>query len=536
MSKARLVITAVVRERRSQGEVARAYGVSQGWVSRLVARYRAEGEAAFGPRSRKPRTSPRAIPETTVQLIMRLRKELAGQGLDAGPDTIAWHLQHRHRIRVSAATISRYLARAGLVVPEPRKRPKSSYLRFEAEQPNECWQADFTHYPLADGSGTEILTWLDDHSPLRDLGHRPHPGERADRARCLPRRTRSPQCAGLNADGHSTASSSPAGSASPAPPRCCSSGSAAAMASACASLSPARRPRPGKSNGGTRVCRTSCSTTLGPSPAWRKRRPRLMSGGRSTTTGGRTSPWTWRARPRGSGLHPATMPAWHCGRPRPGARHHHDAGTGGVTRRGRAYELAGCHRSRPGRPSAGEHDDRTAAVLAWDQPGRPERQLLDRHHHRAHMSIGGWRIKTVPSRLSAVDLARLRNAGAKAAGPPPAGHAPGVLAAASCAEVQRLVNSAGIITLGGQVIQVGSPLAGQRARIRLDGQVMHVITQGGILWRTLACPIPPGPAAQDPGRPPGRARSAPGCAADGPADGVQPRRHPGCPAAHPGRH
>jgi len=57
--------------------------------------------------------------------------------------------------------------------------------------------------------------------------------------------------------------------------------------------------------------------------------------------------------------------------------------------------------------------------------------------------------------------------------------------------VQGLVNSAGIITLGNQVIQVGSPLAGQRARIRLDGAVMHVITQDGMLWRTLPCPIPP---------------------------------------------
>jgi putative transposase len=56
----------------------------------------------------------------------------------------------------------------------------------------------------------------------------------------------------------------------------------------------------------------------------------------------------------------------------------------------------------------------------------------------------------------------------------------------------RLVNAAGIITLGNQVVQVGSPLAGQRARIRLDGQVMHVITQDGVLWRTLPCPIPPG--------------------------------------------
>ena len=109
-----------------------------------------------------------------------------------------------------------------------------------------------------------------------------------------------------------------------------------------------------------------------------------------------------------------------------------------------------------------------------------------------HLSIAGWRIKTVPSRLSAADLARLRQNGARMAGPPPAGNAPGALAATSCVEVQRLVNAAGIITLGGQVIQVGSPLAGQRARIRLDGQVMHVITQDGILWRTVPCPIPPG--------------------------------------------
>ena len=164
MSKARLIITAVVTEGRSQSEVARAYGVSQGWISRLVARYRAEGEAAFEPRSRRPKTSPAAIPATTVRMIIELRKDLAGQGLDAGPDTIAWHLKHHHGPRVSPATISRYLAQAGLVLPEPRKRPRSSYLRFEAEQPNECWQSDFTHYPLAGGAGTEILTWLDDHS------------------------------------------------------------------------------------------------------------------------------------------------------------------------------------------------------------------------------------------------------------------------------------------------------------------------------------------------------------------------------------
>jgi transposase len=140
MSKARLVITAVVTEGRSQGEAARAYGVSQGWVSRLVARCRAEGPAAFEPRSRRPKTSPSAISDATAELIVRLRKDLAGQGLDAGPDTICWHLRHHHQIEVSPATISRYLMRAGLVTPEPKKRPKSSYIRFAAEQPNECWQ------------------------------------------------------------------------------------------------------------------------------------------------------------------------------------------------------------------------------------------------------------------------------------------------------------------------------------------------------------------------------------------------------------
>jgi hypothetical protein len=108
-----------------------------------------------------------------------------------------------------------------------------------------------------------------------------------------------------------------------------------------------------------------------------------------------------------------------------------------------------------------------------------------------HLSVGGWRIETVPSRLSAVDQARLRRADARPAGPPPAGPSPGALASSRCVEVNRLVNGIGGITLLNRLILIGSPLAGQRARIRLDGQLMHVITQDGVLWRTLPCPIPP---------------------------------------------
>ena len=163
------MITAVVVEGRSQSEVARAYGVSQGWISRLVARYRVEGATAFEPRSRRPHRSPTVLSAESVELIVRLRKQLAEQGLDAGPDTIAWHLAQHHGRTVSVATISRYLVRRGLVVPAPAKRPKSSYARFEAAMPNECWQADFTHYRLTrtdgrPGAGVEILSWLDDCS------------------------------------------------------------------------------------------------------------------------------------------------------------------------------------------------------------------------------------------------------------------------------------------------------------------------------------------------------------------------------------
>src|SRR5215469_2213121 len=111
MSKARLVITAVTAEGLSQGEAARRYGVSQGWVSKLMARYRAEGEAAFEPRSRRPKTSPNATAPEVAELIGALRKDLAGQGLDAGPQTICWHLEHHHKVTVSPATVSRVLAR-----------------------------------------------------------------------------------------------------------------------------------------------------------------------------------------------------------------------------------------------------------------------------------------------------------------------------------------------------------------------------------------------------------------------------------------
>lgn len=164
MSKARAIILSVSVEGVSQAEAAARYGVSQSWVSKLVARYRAEGDSAFEPRSRRPKTSPLTVSDVVTEQIVNLRVELVAEGLDAGPNTIQWHLAQHHGVTVSVSTIRRRLLAAGLIEPSPRRRPKRSYVRFQADLPNETWQSDFTHIWLADGSDTETISWLDDHS------------------------------------------------------------------------------------------------------------------------------------------------------------------------------------------------------------------------------------------------------------------------------------------------------------------------------------------------------------------------------------
>jgi len=178
MTSTRLLITAVVVENRPVREVAAAYGVSRSWLYELLDRYHREGQAVFEPRSRRPRSNPNATSVQVVDLIVELRQKLSQTGLDAGPDTICWHLSHHHGITISRATVARHLRARALVSPEPKKRPKSSYIHFEASMPNECWQADFTHYRLTrpdgrPGADTEILTWLDDCSryALRITAH-----------------------------------------------------------------------------------------------------------------------------------------------------------------------------------------------------------------------------------------------------------------------------------------------------------------------------------------------------------------------------
>src|SRR5665811_352241 len=164
MSKHRVAVLKVVSSQLSVTAAAAECGMSRGHLHRLLRRYRDGGLDDLEPRSRRPHTSPHGTSDEVRGRIVALRVELTAGGMDAGPATIAWHLEREGLPVPSTSTIRRALHAAGLVVPEPRKRPRSSWIRFEAAAPNEVWQSDFTHWRLADGTEVEIISWLDDHS------------------------------------------------------------------------------------------------------------------------------------------------------------------------------------------------------------------------------------------------------------------------------------------------------------------------------------------------------------------------------------
>ena len=163
MSKPEVLIQAVVIEGLSYGQAAARYNVSKTLVHRLHHRWLTEGDTAFLPRTSRPGSSPNQTPPEVTARIIQLRNELTSAGLDAGADTILAHLNRDGRAP-SRATIWRILKRAGTITPQPQKRPRSSFIRFAADRPNQTWQSDFTHWALTSGKDTEIIGWLDDHS------------------------------------------------------------------------------------------------------------------------------------------------------------------------------------------------------------------------------------------------------------------------------------------------------------------------------------------------------------------------------------
>jgi transposase InsO family protein len=469
-------------------EVARRYGVTRQAVHLWLGKYQKEGLAGLADHSHRPRFQPRQLNADIEALICQLR----GAHPRWGPRRLAYELNKANVSPVpSRSTIYRVLVRRGLVPARKRKRRRQDYKRWQRDAPMQLWQLDITGSVfLTDGTELKLISGIDDHSRFCVI------------ATVVPRATARAVCrafiAAMTAYGipdevlsdNRKQFTGRFGKPRPAEvlfERICRRNGIRQLLT-----KPYSPTTTGKVERWHQTLQVEFLNDAGPFAsigeaqaavdAWRNeyndQRPHQSLDMACPADKFRPSPVNGDALSlwAPADLEPVTTPA-------SGARHARAAS-----------KLASW-------PDAVEVDRVVPASgnmtigpqqfwLGTSRTGQTVSFWIDTT--TVHLSIGGWRIKTVPSRLSAVDLARLRSAGARRAGPPPAGPTPGVLAATSCVEVQRLVNAAGLITLGNQVIHVGSPLAGQRARIRLDGQVMHVITQDGVLWRSLPCPIPPG--------------------------------------------
>jgi transposase InsO family protein len=137
-------------------------GISRKTFYEWRKRHNKEGPVGLEPRSRRPLSSPGQVPAAVEQRIVRLREQLP---LDNGAQAIFYQMQRDgFEPLPHVRTIHRVLVRNGLVEPQPNKRPRSSWHRFEYDAPNACWQIDATHWELRNGRSVWIMDLLDDHS------------------------------------------------------------------------------------------------------------------------------------------------------------------------------------------------------------------------------------------------------------------------------------------------------------------------------------------------------------------------------------
>jgi transposase InsO family protein len=472
-------------------EVAARYGVSRQAVHGWLGRYHGGGLAALADRSHRPRSQPRQLDGEIEALVCRMRAAHPRWG----PRRLLFELGKAGvRPLPSRSTLYRVLVRRGLVPARKRKRRRQDYKHWQREAPMELWQLDVTGSVfLTDGTELKLITGIDDHSRFVVI------------ATVVRRATARAVCAAFVTAMRTY-------------------GIPEEVLSDNGKQFTGRfgKPRPAevlfericRRNGiKQRLTRPYSPTTTGKVERWHQTLQDEFltdAGPFESLEAAQAAVGRWREE------YNTTRPHQSLDMATPADRFRPCQDPDGLLELWApadlqpvpAPPLAAVPEPTPGQlqgeleawPDAVEVDRVIPASgnmtigpqQFWLRPSRAGQVVtawIDTT--TCHLSIDGRRVKTVPSRLSAVDLARLRQNGARPAGPPPAAAAPAALAATACVEVDRLVNASGVISLDNQVICVGSPLAGQRARIRLDGALMHVITQDGTLWRTMTCPVPP---------------------------------------------
>jgi transposase InsO family protein len=468
-------------------EVAERFGVTRQTVHRWMARYRDIGLDGLADRSHAPRSHPWRISAEVEAVICDLRSAHRRWG----PRRLVFELSKRGHPGVSRSTVYRVLVSHKLLEPVPRRRRRDQYRRWERSAAMELWQLDVTaSLFLADGRECKIITGVDDHSRFCVI------------ATVVLRATARAVCSAFV-----TATQE--------------YGIPGEVLSDNGKQFTGRfgRPRPAevlfericRENGITqRLTRPRSPTTTGKIErlhktlqqellnvhgpfasieaaqaavdAWRKQyntdRPHqslamAYPAARFTPATGDVLGLRIPAElTRGSSAVPDADPAPHdpqVAGPPPDADGHGPAG--------RAMEL-----DRVVPPSGNLW---LAGQQIWLGPALTGRTVrLWAGLDRVHVLLDGFRVKTLPSRLDARDLARLAVAGACPAGPPPLPPASG-----DVIEVERTVNASGNVSLGNHMVSAGLPLAGQRITLRLDGPVAHILC-GGAVARTVACPLP----------------------------------------------
>jgi transposase InsO family protein len=483
-------------------EVAERFGVSRQTVHRWVSRYRESGLSGLADRSHAPKAHPWRVSAEVEAVICDLRTAHRGWG----PRRLVFELERRGHPGVSRSTVYRVLVRHRLIEPVSRRRRRDSYRRWERSAAMELWQMDVTaSLFLADGRECKVITGIDDHSRFCVI------------ATVVMRATARAVCLAFTAamaeygipgevlTDNGKQFTGRFGRPRPAEvlfERICRENGITQR------LTKPRSPTTtGKIERLHQTLQLELLNVRGPFAsiedaqaavdAWRKdyntRRPHqslamAFPAARFTAAvndaiGLRIPAELTRQPPPVPGADPepddesAVLPS-------------PDASSDG---QGRAVEL-----DRVVPPSGNLW---VAGQQIWLGPAMTGRTVrLWAGLSQVHVLLDGHRIKTLPSRLDARDLARLTAAGAQPAGPPPLPPASG-----DVTEVDRTVNASGNVSLGDHVISAGLPLAGQRVTLRLEGPVAHVLA-AGVLVRTVACPVPPEARPRLRGARPGTAR------------------------------
>jgi transposase InsO family protein len=467
-------------------EVAGRYGVSRQSVHAWLVRYRDEGPPGLADRSHKVRAHPWQIPAELEAAICELRRAHRKWG----PKRLVFEMGRRGHGVVTRSTVYRVLVRSQLIEPRSRRRRRQDYVRWERPVPMQLWQLDVTASAfLAGGAEVKIVTGIDDHSRYCVI------------ATAVRRATARPVCRAFIE----------AMTVYGVPEEVLTDNGTVFTGRFI-------KPRPAEVLF-ERICRENGITA-------RRTRPR------SPTTTGKIERLHQSLQlellevqgPFASlQVLQAALDAWreeyNTGRP------HQSLGMAFPASRFVPAvsplplrvppQLAGASSRQPEQRELSCADPPAAAVpdsqevplaveadrvvpssgnlwiggqQVWLGPALADRKVtIWVDETSLHVLLDGARIKTLPSRLGIIELARLTACGARPAGPSP------LLAGTGTAvEIERTVNACGLVGLAGAQVNVGYQLAGQRVIVRMDGTQMMVITGDGELARTMPCPVPAG--------------------------------------------